>query len=125
MVDNDTFFLDMYAMKFLQNDFTVHAAHTAERAFSIIEGGFEPDIMLLDIEMPGIDGLELLAVLREEKKIRKTTVIALADHGLSHHIPKAKELNVHAYIIKAMTIPSDLLKEVDKIYSQTKKEMRK
>ncbi len=120
-VDDDKFLLDMYALKFSKNNFDVHTAQGPEESLKIMRGGFTPDILLLDVVMPGMDGLELLTILRKENLIPKTVVIMLTNQGMPDDISRAKKLDVDGYIIKATTIPSEVLLEVQKIYSAVKK----
>ena len=120
-VDDDKFLLDMYALKFSKNNFDVHTAQGPEDALKIVRGGLEPDVLLLDVVMPGMDGLELLSLLRKEALLKKTVVIMLTNQGLPDDVMKAKKLNVDGYIIKATTIPSDVMTEVQKIYNAAKK----
>lgn len=120
-VDDDKFLLDMYALKFSKNNFDVHTAQGPDEALKLMRGGFSPDILLLDVVMPGMDGLELLTILRKENLIPKTVVIMLTNQGMPDDISRAKRLNVDGYIIKATTIPSEVLLEVQKIYSAVKK----
>lgn len=115
-VDDDKFLLDMYALKFSKNGYDVHVAQGADEALKIIRDGFSPDILLLDVVMPGTDGLELLGMLRKEGLIQKSVVVMLTNQGLADDIERAKKLDVDGYIIKAMTIPSEVLSEVKKIY---------
>lgn len=114
-VDDDKFLLDMYALKFSKNNFKVNTCSGTEEALKMIRDGFEPDVLLLDVVMPGMDGVELLATLRKENLIKKTTVIMLTNQGLPDDISRAKKLGVDGYIIKATTIPSEVLSEVEKI----------
>ena len=120
-VDDDKFLLDMYSLKFSKNNYTVQTAQGPEEAIKIIRDGAEPDILLLDVVMPGMDGIELLTLLKKENFLKKTTVIMLTNQGLPDDVARAKKLNVDGYIIKATTIPSEVLAEVQKIYSQNKK----
>ncbi len=120
-VDDDKFLLDMYTLKFSKNNFTVNTAQNPDEALKIIREGVEPDILLLDIVMPGMSGLDLLGILRKENLIKKTVVIMLTNQGLPDDVAKSKKLNVDGYIIKATTIPSEVLTEVKKIYDNTKK----
>ncbi len=121
-VDDDKFLLDMYALKFSKNDFEVHTAQGPEDALKLIREGLDPDILLLDVVMPGMDGIELLTLLKKESLLKKAVVIMLTNQGLSDDVARAKKLNVDGYIIKATTIPSDVLAEVKKIYSSVKKQ---
>jgi DNA-binding response OmpR family regulator len=116
-VDDDKFLLDMYALKFSKNNFDVHTAQGPEDALKIVRGGLDPDILLLDVVMPGMDGLELLKTMRKENLIKKAVVIMLTNQGLPDDVIRAKDLHVDGYIIKATTIPSEVLSEVTKIYA--------
>src|SRR3954467_13147228 len=121
-VDDDKFLLEMYALKFSKNNFEVNTAQGPEEALKLVRGGFEPDIMLIDVVMPGMDGIELLGALRKDGLIKKTVVIMLTNQGLPDDIARAKKLNADGYIIKATTIPSEVFAEVNKIYTNAKKQ---
>lgn len=120
-VDDDEFLIDMYALKFSKNNFDVHTAQNTENALKLVRDGLDPDILLLDIVMPGVDGIEFLNLLRKENLIKKAVVIMLTNQGLPDDIAKAKKLNVDGYIIKATTIPSEVLAAVNKIYLTNRK----
>ncbi|MEK7184881.1 MAG: response regulator [Patescibacteria group bacterium] len=119
-VDDDKFLLDMYIIKFSKNNFDVHTAQDGETALKIIRDGFEPDVILIDVVIPGLNGIELLTTLRNENLIKKTVVIMLTNQGLPDDIAKAKKLNADGYIIKATTVPSEVMAEVIKIYNSQK-----
>ncbi len=120
-VDDDQFLLDMYSLKFSNNNFDVHIARNPEEALKILRNNFIPDIMLLDVVMPGMDGIELLTIIRNENLAKGSVVIMLTNQGLPDDVIKAKKLNVDGYLIKATTIPSEVLSEVNKIYSNLRK----
>ena len=76
----------------------------------------DPDVILLDVIMPGMDGYEFLAKVREQKLAPKATVIVLTNQGQPEDIEKVKKYSVQGYIVKASTIPSEVLDEVIKIH---------
>ena len=119
-VDDDKFLLDMYAVKFSKSNFDVRTAQGGEDALKIIREGFEPDVLLIDVVMPGMDGIDLLGVLRKENLIKNAVIIMLTNQGFPDDISRAKKLNVDGYIIKATTIPSEVLTEVNKILYSAK-----
>ena len=123
-VDDDKFLLDMYSLKFSKNNFEVNVTEGPEDALKVLREGPEPDVILLDVVMPGIDGIELLSIIRREKLVKKSVVIMLTNQGLPDDISRAKELNVDGYIIKATTIPSEVLSEVQKIYSSLRQQQQ-
>lgn len=120
-VDDDKFLLDMYSVKFSKQNFDVHTTQSSEDALRMIREGFEPDILLLDVIMTGIDGIELLSIIRKENLLKKTVIIILTNQGLPDDIARAKKLDADGYIIKATTVPSAVLSEVKKIYLSSKK----
>jgi CheY-like chemotaxis protein len=114
-VDDDTFLLDMYAVKFKNNGWDVRSCDNAEAALKVLHDGYVPDIMLVDMIMPGMDGIEFLSAVRKENLVPKSALVLLTNQGLPDDVAKAKKLNVDGYIIKATTIPSDVLRETEKI----------
>lgn len=120
-VDDDKFLLDMYALKFSKAGYDVKTSDSTEAALKLLEGGYAPDIMLVDIIMPGMDGLDFVAKVRSEKLAAATTIIFLTNQGESDDINRARKLGADGYIVKATTIPSEVLTEVEKIYSNRKK----
>lgn len=59
LVDDDRFLLDMYSLKFKKSDIDIETCSSSTAAFEKISSGAEYNIILLDIIMPGMDGLEL------------------------------------------------------------------
>jgi DNA-binding NarL/FixJ family response regulator len=57
-----------------------------------------------------------LKIIREEKLASNAVVVMLTNQSQSSDIEEAKRLNVEGYIVKAATIPSEVLREVEKIY---------
>ncbi len=122
IVDDDAFLLNMYAMKFSKNGFAVESAQNGVDALKKIKDGtYVPDILLLDVIMPGLDGIELLTEIRKEKLVPQSTIIMLTNQSDTHDIEKAKAMSVNGYIIKATTIPSEVITQVKLIHSEAHK----
>jgi DNA-binding response OmpR family regulator len=120
-VDDDKFLLDLYSLKFSSNNFDVHIALSSEDALKTLKDGFIPDVMLLDVVMPSMNGVELLTVLRKENIAKDSVIIMLTNQGTPEDIALVKKLNVAGYIVKATTLPTEVLSEVQNIYSKFKK----
>jgi CheY-like chemotaxis protein len=120
IVDDDKFLLGMYSLKFANNGYDVDNAVGSLAALEKLRGGAQPDIILLDIIMPYMDGLELLKTIRTENLLPNAIVVMLTNQSQSSDIERAKELGVDGYIVKAATIPSEVLREVEKIYAAKK-----
>ena len=65
--------------------------------------------------MPNMDGLEFIKRMKEEKLSPSSAIVVLTNQSQSAEIEKAKELGVDGYIVKASTIPSEVVEEVKKI----------
>lgn len=121
IVDDDKFLLNMYSMKFTKEGMSVTAIGDPLEAYEKLKGGLSPDILILDVVMPGMDGIELLQKVREEKLITNSVVIILSNQGQQSDIDKAKALGINGYIVKATTIPSEVLNEVLRIAEESGK----
>lgn len=125
IVDDDKFLLGMYSLKFANNGYDVETTVGSPAALEKLRSGIKPDVLLLDIVMPYMDGLELLKTIREEKLAPGAVIIMLTNQSQSADIEKAKDLDVDGYIVKASTIPSEVLNEVEKIYNAQKGGVKK
>lgn len=118
LVDDDKFLLDMYATKFKNLGHDVSVAVGSNEALEKLRAGDLPEILILDIIMPAMDGLELLEMIRKENLIPNTSVVMLTNETDPVKIEKAKSLGVAGYIVKATTIPSEVVSEVISIVSK-------
>ncbi len=112
IVDDDSFLLDMYAMRFTQANFNVVTAMSATEALEKLRGGLVPDIMLLDVVMPAIDGFELLETMNKEGLVPQTIKIYLSNLGQDQDVARGKALGAVSYIIKANSTPSEVVAHV-------------
>jgi len=116
-VDDDKFLLDMYALKFSKANYEVKTADSTDVGLKLLRDGYVPDIMMIDIIMPGMDGLDMVQNIRKERLVPKTAIIMLTNQGTPEDIARAKTLNVDGYIVKATTIPSEVLAAAEKIFN--------
>lgn len=118
LVDDDEYLRDMYTIKFTQNDHIVQVADCGSKAISILRQVNDFDIILLDMIMPGMTGVELLQKIQEEFPNLKSKRIVLSNQGQPEDMDEAKEAGAVGYIIKADSIPSEVLKKVEAIYNK-------
>lgn len=115
IVDDDRFLLNMYSIKFKKSGFAVETATGGEEALSKLRNGLNPSILLLDVVMPVMDGLQLLENIRKEKLVPEATVIVLSNQNQPADLERATKLRIAKYIVKANAIPSEVVEEVLKI----------
>jgi len=112
IVDDDSFLLDMYALKFNQNNFEVYTAGDGAQSIEKIKGGLSPDVMLVDIIMPVMDGFEMLEKINNEKLLPNSTKIILSNKSQQSDIDRGNSLGVSGYIIKANSTPVEVINHV-------------
>jgi|AntRauTorckE6833_2_1112554.scaffolds.fasta_scaffold35266_2 CheY-like chemotaxis protein len=118
IVDDDSYLSDMYSFKFQELGFETKVVQSAEAALSLIEAGVETfDVLLLDLVMPGTDGFEFLATVREKDLLKESTIIALTNQSREQDIEKAESLGARGYIVKASSIPSEVVTAVVEIHN--------
>lgn len=115
LVDDDKFLVDMYSLKFRENGLEVDAVFGGSEALEKIKEDDTFDIILLDLIMPVVDGFELLENIRNENLAKNSVIIILSNQGQKSDIERAEKYNIDGYIIKASTIPSEVLNNVIKI----------
>jgi DNA-binding response OmpR family regulator len=113
LVDDDTFLLGVYANRFVKSGFDVSQFNDPTIALEKIRGGLVPNVLLLDVIMPGMSGLDLLEKIRGEKLLPPTTtVIILTNQSDSAEMARAQSLGIDGYIIKATSIPAEVVDTV-------------
>lgn len=118
IVDDDSFLLDMYALKFSQNNFEVYTASSGAQAIEKLRGGLSPDVMLMDIIMPEMDGFEMLQKIQAEKLCSNCLNIVLSNKSEQSDIDQGSKLGVAGYIVKANSTPVEVINQVISILNK-------
>jgi CheY-like chemotaxis protein len=118
LVDDDAFLRDMYATKFAEHNHDVAAAENPTVALQQLEAAQDFDVILLDMVMPGMTGAELVKTVKESYPDFKGKCIVLSNQGQQDDIDAAKTAGADGYIIKAESIPSDVVTKVEKIVAE-------
>jgi CheY-like chemotaxis protein len=121
IVDDDNFLLEMYARKFKNSGFEIITSSGGEDAINKLTEGANPDILLFDLVMPQMDGLELIANIKKENLIPTATKIVLSNQGQQTDMDKANEIGVDGYIVKALHTPSEIVEMVIKLHQDKNK----
>ncbi len=111
LVDDDKFLLDMYSLKFKNDGCEVEAIPDSALALEKLRKGYAPNIILLDVVMPGMSGFELLETIKKENLAKGSVIVMLSNQGLQEDIDKGMKFGASGYIIKASSIPSEVLQK--------------
>ncbi len=117
IVDDDSFILNMYKIKFTKEGFVPTLATNGKEALDIARSGFVPDVLFIDLIMPVMGGMEFLETIRKEKLYENVPIIVLTNQSQVSDIDAAKNLGIRSYIVKATTIPSEIVDEVRKLFN--------
>jgi len=112
IVEDDEFLVQMYATKLESQDFAVRTAGDGKQALKVVRKD-RPDI-LLDLNLPVMDGFQVLEELRKDSALKKIPVLVLTNYGQKDNIDRCLSLGAVDYLIKAHFVPSEV---VDKIKS--------
>ena len=115
IIDDDSFLLDMYALKFTQAGLDVDTALGSVQALEKVRAANTFDVVLLDIVMPIMDGFELLAKINEEHLVPHACRIILSNRGAKEDIEQGKLLGANGYIVKANATPAEVVTQVQAI----------
>ena len=117
VVDDDPFILRTIALKFQKNDYEVFVAKNAEEAETVLASSV-PDIVLLDIILPKVNGLEILKKIKSNPEKKMIPVVIFSNLGSNQEIKTALDLGATKYIVKADLTPDLVVEEINKLLSK-------
>ncbi len=115
LVDDDAFLRDMYATKFKEEGYLVVVAKSGVQALSALKDEGDVDVVMLDMIMPGMNGIEILKAINELDLSKKPSCIVLSNQSENSDVDDAVKAGAVGYIVKAEMIPSDVVREVKKM----------
>jgi len=104
IIEDDQAISQMYRIKFETEGFTVETAGNGKLGLDLIKS-MQPDIILLDLMMPEMNGEEMLQLLRKTDWGKDIKVIILTNTGEQEAPPSIKDMGVSAFILKADMTP--------------------
>ena len=111
LVEDDVFLSGIYQKKFEMEGYKVTAVDNGEKVLPEAKKKM-PDIILLDILLPKMDGFTILSKLKEDEGLKNIPVILLTNLGQKDDVEKGLQMGAVDYLIKAHFKPSEV---VDKI----------
>ena len=111
----------MYRLRFEKDGYTIFIAHRGKDGIDIAVKE-QPDLILLDVVMPEMDGYQTLQKMKANPKIKKLRVIFLSNLGQHDQVEAGMKMGAEGYIIKSSLTPSSLVAEVEKILKVDPKE---
>jgi len=111
IIEDDKFLRELIVRKLNDEDFEVSEAVDGEEGIKkVIEE--KPDLVLLDLILPGIDGFEVLARMKKESALSLIPVIILSNLGQKDDVEKGIKMGAVDYLIKAHFTPGEIIEKI-------------
>jgi len=116
VAEDDLAMREIIVHKLISHGFEVKEAEDGKKALELVPV-FKPDILLLDLLMPELDGFGVLEALRKDKDttVAKTPVIVLSNLWSNQDMLKAKAFSVEAFLVKAYFTPDEILAKITEV----------
>ncbi len=121
LVEDDPFISDIYHIKLSEAGYAVSVAANGLEAIRKLEEGETPDLMLLDIVMPYMDGRDVLRTMRESSVWKDVPVILLTNISEKQQVEEAFKYGAKDYLIKSHFTPSEVIEKVQGVFAQMEK----
>lgn len=119
IIEDDPVISQMYRMKFEADGFDVQLANNGKKGIALVEA-MEPDMILMDLQMPEMGGAEALTTIRKSEWGKTTPVIILTNLGEEEAPKGIRNLGIHSYIVKAELTPRQVVQRVKEALEETK-----
>jgi DNA-binding response OmpR family regulator len=115
-VEDDMLLHNLLETKFEQSGFNCSFSIDGKDVVSHVQS-FQPDVIVLDIMLPGVSGLDILAELKQSADTKHTPVIMFSNRDEQSDRILAESLGAEGFYVKALTDLSDLVAEVERLAS--------
>lgn len=115
LVDDDKVITDMYSAKFEESGWETKVAGSVAQAIKVLKSEYVPDLILLDIIMPGENGIEFLKRLRRDQRLDKTKIVLLSNLDYQDEAGRGISSLISGYYLKAQITPSELSKKINEL----------
>lgn len=114
IVEDDKFLRELISQKLSKEGFDVSTAIDGEEGVKKIKE-IKPEIILLDLILPGIDGFEVLTQTKADSSVSSIPVIILSNLGQKEDIERGLKLGATDYLIKAHFTPGEIIEKIENI----------
>jgi len=111
IIEDDKFLRELIARKLSNENFDIEQAVDGEEGLKKIKAT-SPDLVLLDLILPGIDGFEVLSKMKQDSSLSSMPVIILSNLGQREDVEKGLKLGAVDYLVKAHFTPNEIITKV-------------
>jgi len=113
IVEDDKFLRELIVQKLIREQYEVVEAIDGEQGIKKIKEE-KPDLILLDLILPGIDGFEVLSRMKDDPEISSIPTIILSNLGQKEDVERGLKLGAADYLIKAHFTPGEIIEKIRK-----------
>ena len=114
LIEDDPFLSELASKKFIAAGFRLSYFNNAEDALVGLPG-LAPDIILLDILLPRLNGFDFLQTIKGDEKLKKIPVVILSNLGSQLEIDRGMKLGAEAYLVKANVTLDEIVVKVKEV----------
>ena len=114
IIEDDQFLRDLMERKLIKEGFDVETAIDGEAGLQKIKSG-KPDLVLLDVILPGLDGFSILEKVKADATLANIPIILLTNLGQRDDVEKGSRLGAVGYLVKAHFTPGDIVEKVKSV----------
>lgn len=114
IVEDDKFLRELIAQKLAKEGYEILTAIDGEEGITQIREK-KPDLVLLDLILPGIDGFEVLSRMKADPNLSKIPVVILSNLGQREEVERGIKLGAIDYMIKAHFTPREIIDKVNTV----------
>lgn len=111
LVEDDSLIVKIYSTRLKADGYTILSADNGEDGLALAEKE-TPDLVLLDVMMPKVDGFTVLEKLRANAALRDKPILVYSNLAQDTEIEKAKQLGATEFIVKANISPTELVSKI-------------
>ena len=122
LVEDDAILAEMYQAKFELEEHEVKLATNGEECLQLLDN-YVPELILLDILMPKLNGFHVLKEIKKRPSLRQIPVILLTNLGeaeVDMNQELARALGVSDYLIKSHHTPDEVVEKINRVLQETK-----
>ena len=117
VIEDDRFLRELIVRKLTIEGYDVVQAIDGEQGLEKIKSE-KPDLVLLDLILPGIDGFEVLSQVKKDESLSHIPIIILSNLGQRSEVEKGLNLGATDYMIKAHFTPDEIVEKIRNILKE-------
>ncbi len=113
-IEDDRAIQEMYRMQLAADGFQVETAPDGAAGLESVRKR-RPDLVLLDLRLPGVDGFQVLTAMKADAGLADIPILVLSNYGDPDMVRRGLDLGAAAYLLKSQTVPAELSRRVRSI----------